>query len=94
MVQCFAPYKYCAVDKYNVIEAQVWEMGRNNIRSCAASLRSRYVLLHTTSGILRFESLEKAELLDNLMLTLKKPQDPHLIQLMITQLPTGKFFFR
>jgi len=88
MESSFAPYQ--ALDKYIPIEERVWQMGLNNVRSCASSLRNRYVLLHTTSGILRFESLEKAELSDFCGLSIQTPKDPHALQLMITQLATGK----
>ena len=47
-------------------------------------------MLHTTSGILRCESIHRAELSDFLDLMLKKKQDPHPLTLMITQLPAGK----
>jgi hypothetical protein len=47
-------------------------------------------MLHTTSGILRCESIYRGELDNFLDLTLKKKEDPHPLTLMITQLPTGK----
>ena len=88
MEASFAPY--VAVDKYEEIELTLWTSGMHNIRSAACSLRNRYVLLHTTSGVLRFESLGKADLSDYMGLTLKKAEDTHPLYMMITQLPTGK----
>jgi hypothetical protein len=84
----FAPYT--AVDKYDQLEYELWDRGRGSHRSAGTWLRHRYIMLHTTSGILRAESIYRAELSDFLELTLKKKEDPHPITLMITQLPTGK----
>jgi hypothetical protein len=50
-----------------------------------------YMLLHSTTGILRFESLEKAKLSDFLNLRVQTPTDPHPIDVMATQLSLGKF---
>ena len=46
--------------------------------------------MHTTSGILRYESLYKGELSDFLCFNVQKPEDPHEVFLMITQLAFGK----
>jgi hypothetical protein len=87
----FAPY--AAVDKYDEIEHELWMRGKQSHRSAGAWLRHRYILLHTTSGILRAESIYSAELSDFLGLTIKKFEDPHPLFLMITQLAQGKFNF-
>jgi hypothetical protein len=87
----FAPY--AAVDKYDKLEHELWDRGRVSHRSAGSWLRNRYCMLHTTSGILRCESMYRAELSDFLELTLKKKEDPHPLTLMITQLPTGKSQF-
>jgi hypothetical protein len=84
----FAPYS--AVDKYDKIEHELWMRGKSNHRSAGTWLRHRYILLHSTSGILRCESIYRAELSDFLGLTLKKKEDPHPLFLMITQLAQGK----
>ena len=84
----FDPYNI--VQKYPDIEEKLWEKGLQNTRSAVTQLRNRYVLLHTTSGILRFESLQKAELSDFLAVEVKKEQDSHALTIMVTQLATGK----
>jgi hypothetical protein len=78
------------VDKLDKLENELWDRGRGSHRSAGTWLRHRYCMLHTTSGILRCESIYHAELSDFLDLTLKKKEDPHPLTLMITQLPTGK----
>jgi hypothetical protein len=79
------------VEQYCMIEEALWQHGSQNKRSAASGLRHRYCLLHLTSGILRCESLYRAELSDFLgLLVPKKPTDPHDMWLMITQIPQGK----
>jgi hypothetical protein len=79
------------VEQYCKIEEALWQHGSQNKRSVASGLRHRYCLLHLTSGILRCESLYRAELSDFLgLLVPKKPIDPHNMWLMITQIPQGK----
>lgn len=85
----FAPYT--AIDKYGRIEQELWTRGASNFRSAGTWLRHRYILLHTTSGILRCESIYRAELSDFMGLTMKKKEDPHPLFLMITQIGQGKF---
>jgi hypothetical protein len=84
----FAPY--IAVEQYDKIEEDLWKRGDTNIRSACAWLRHRFCLLYTTSGILRCESLYRAELSDFLGLVMKKPEDVHPLYLMISQIPQGK----
>ena len=57
----------------------------------AAGLRHRYCLLHLTSGILRCESLHRAELSDFLGITIpKKDTDVHAMYVMVNQIAFGK----
>ena len=60
----FAPY--IIVKSYPKIEQLIWDDSCSSVarRSICASLRHRYCLLHLTSGILRCESLYRAELSD------------------------------
>ena len=83
----FAPY--AAVDKLDKLEHELWDRGRVSHRS-AFWLRHRYCLLHTTSGILRCESIYRAELSNFFGFNATKKEGPHPVTLMITQLPAGK----
>ena len=87
-MHAFAPFT--VIQKYNNIEEKLWANGLKNTRSAVTQLRNRYVLTHTTSGILRFESLAKAELSDFLSIEIKREEDTHPLTIMVTQLPTGK----
>ena len=89
MDKVFAPYQ--AVDRFDVIENEFWSRSSRNARSAGCWLRNRYVFLHTTAGILRCESLYRAELSDFLGVGTKKDTDVHNIYIMITQIPEGKF---
>jgi Centromere DNA-binding protein complex CBF3 subunit, domain 2 len=87
----FAPY--AAVEEYPAIESVLWEDSRVACgrRGVAAGLRHRYCLLQLTSGILRCESLYRAELSD--FLTIRPPKraiDVHPMLLMINQIMQGK----
>jgi len=85
----FSPYTI--VEEYPNIEAEMWERGNgSNSRSTFAWLRHRFCLLFSTSGILRCESLYKAELSDFLCLRMKLREDPHQLSVMIMQIPLGK----
>ena len=85
----FSPYT--VVEEYPKIEAEMWERGNGtSIRSTYAWMRHRFCLLFSTSGILRCESLFKAELSDLLSLQMKKETDPHELMVMIMQIPSGK----
>ena len=84
----FSPYT--AVTRLEDLESKTWEQGYPSVRSAAAALRNRYVFLHTTSGVLRYESLARADLSDYMSLYVEKPEDLHPIMVMITQLPFGK----
>ena len=87
----FAPY--AIVEQYGDIEEQLWVDSSNFMcaRSVNANLRHRYCMLHLTSGILRCESLYRAELSDFLGLHApKKETDIHQIFVMINQIALGK----
>lgn len=84
----FGPYQ--AVDRLPDIEQAMWEKSSLNSRSACCWLRHRFVFLYSTAGLLRCESLYKAELSDFLALTVKKETDVHPLTLMITQIPEGK----
>ena len=86
----FSPYT--VVEEYPNIEAEMWDRGNcTNTRSTFAWLRHRFCLLFSTSGILRCESLYKAELSDFLGLRMKRETDPHQLSVMIMQIASGKF---
>lgn len=85
----FGPYK--AVERYSEIEQELW------LRSTEKSkmttwLRNRFVFLYSLSGILRAESLYRAELSDFLGICVKKVEDVHPLYVMITQVPEGKIY--
>ena len=81
---------FTIVTRYPEIENKLYHQGMGNTRSAVTQLRNRYVLTHTTCGILRFESLEKACLSDFLCAYIKKEDDVHPLLVMITQVFTGK----
>ena len=86
----FAP---CAVvEKYDEIELTCWQDShQTNRRSMVSQLRHRYCLLHLTSGILRAESLHRADISDFQSLTVPKlSTDVHNIYVMVNQIPHGK----
>ena len=87
----FAPYT--VVENYDIIEDELWKDSAfcKSRRSTCTNLRHRSTLLHTTSGILRYESLYRAELSDFLCLKVpKKDTDIHPMLLMINQICLGK----
>ena len=89
MSAAFSPYTI--IDSYSDIEAELWERGSTNKRSAACALRQRYCLLHLTSGLLRCESLYRAELSDFLGLSIpKRPTDIDRMYVMVTQIPEEK----
>lgn len=86
---------YHAVDRFDDIEEEFWNRGlEKNMRKAFPYIRHRMVLLYTTSGILRCESLTKAELSDFQGLTVKKETDIDPLYLMILQIPEGEFSCR
>ncbi|KAG7371290.1 centromere DNA-binding like protein [Nitzschia inconspicua] len=87
----FAPYTI--VENYGNIEEELWQSStiRNGHRTHVSGLRHRYLFLHLTSGILRAESLYKAELSD--IIGIVPPcshEDVHRMFIMVNQLPMGK----
>ena len=86
--QDFAPYQIA--EEFPRIEAAFWERGAKCQRSAYVWLRHRFCVLFSTSGILRCESLYKAELSDFIGLRMKKTTDVHSLYLLIMQIATGK----
>ena len=86
----FAPYM--VAEHFSNIEDEIWRRGHGCHRSAFAFTKHRFCLLFSTGGILRCESIFKAELSDFVGLTIKKDTDVHEILLMIMQFSTGKFF--
>ena len=86
----FAPY--AIVERYGEIENELWQDSNcSAARSIATNLRHRYCLLHLTSGVLRCESLHRAELSDFMSLRAPmKDTDVHQMYLMINQIAFGK----
>lgn len=85
----FAPYT--VVEEFPKIEDEMWVNGYGSVRSASAWLRHHYCLLQSTSGILRCESLFKAELSDLLGVTVRHDHDPHPIYVVVMQIATGKY---
>lgn len=83
----FGPYQ--AVEKMDEIEDKMW-FKSTNLKGTGSWFRNRFIFLYTTAGILRSESLFRAELSDFLCIRIKKPEDVHPLLLMITQIPEGK----
>ena len=84
---------FTTVHRYPEIENKLFHQGMGNMRSAVTQLRNRYVLTHTTSGILRFETLEKACLSDFLCTYIRKEEDVHPLLVMITQVFTGMWLW-
>ena len=87
----FAPYMF--VERYDEIEEALWADSNKsgNPRSVACGLRHRYCLLHLTSGILRSESLHRAELSDFCGINVpSNDRDAHSMFVMVNQIPFGK----
>jgi Centromere DNA-binding protein complex CBF3 subunit, domain 2 len=86
----FAPYMM--VEHYSSIEAMMWaDADQPGNRSVCCGLRHRYCVLHLTSGILRCESIYRAEFSDFLGIYIpKQDTDVHQPYVMISQIPIGK----
>jgi hypothetical protein len=86
----FAPYMI--VEHYGDIESQMWnDANVKGSRSVNCALRHRYCMLHLTSGILRCESVYRAEFSDFLGIHVpKQDTDVHQPYLMINQIGIGK----
>lgn len=86
----FAPYMM--VEHYGAIEEMMWsDADQNGNRSICCALRHRYCVLHLTSGILRCESIYRAEFSDYLGINIpKQDTDVHQPYVMINQIAIGK----
>lgn len=86
----FAPY--LTVGKpVEALEQKLWEYAKApSFRVVLAGLRNRFCFLQTFAGILRGESLFKAELSDLLYFNLDNKCDPSPMQILILQIATGK----
>jgi Centromere DNA-binding protein complex CBF3 subunit, domain 2/Transcriptional activator of glycolytic enzymes len=87
----FAPYTF--VERFGEIEEGLWADSNKsgNHRSVTCGLRHRYCLLHLTSGILRSESLHRAELSDFCGINVpSNDRDAHPMFVMVNQIPFGK----
>ena len=87
----FAPY--AIVERYGDIEKLMWMDSQNSKgrRSVCSNLRHRACTLFLSTGILRSESLHKADVSDFFGLKPpKKENDIHDMYLMIMQIPQGK----
>ena len=80
---------FTIVHRYPDIEEKLFHHGMANMRVAVTQLQNPYVLTHTTSGILRFKTLEKACLSDFLCSIIQKEEDVHPLLVMITQVFTG-----
>ena len=86
-------YSYATVERYNDIEDALWEESAraHGPRELAAKLRHRYCATHTASGILRCESLYRAEWSDFLCITAPRTDtDVHSIDIMVNVIAEGK----
>lgn len=87
----FAPY--LIAEEFHNIEAEFWRDSQTTCgkRNICANLRHRYGFLHLTAGILRCESLHRAEFSDFLGIFLPK-QETHIhpMFIMINQITQGK----
>ena len=82
----FAPYEIA--EEFPTIEASTWSKCKCN-RSTAAWIRHRFCLLFSTNGILRCESLFRADLSDFVGLWTKLVTDVHPIYILILQIAQG-----
>lgn len=86
----FAPY--LMVGQRGNVESELWNKGvdRSSMLAVANSLRSRAIYNYTTGGILRYESLQHADLSDWQYVTTQKHDDPHPIEMQVTEMAFGK----
>ena len=88
---CFASSPYHIVSEIPNIEKECWNRGKGiSSRSQLAWLRNRFCFLYSLHGILRYESLQNAELSDCFSVGFKKERDPHMLNISVIQLATGK----
>jgi len=83
---------YGAVDQVQQIEDAFFAEGLStNARKTFSSLRNRFIFLMTTQGILRGESLFKAELSDFFGVSVfREHLDAHPLYIVVCQIATGK----
>jgi hypothetical protein len=81
---------YQGVTEIPRMEQLMFDKGADCIRSAHAWSRHRFIFLATTCGILRYESLDKAELSDTLTVEVQNASDPHPLTIAIMQIATGK----
>lgn len=84
---------YTMVDHYGDIEEELWRLCHDSStdRSSFANLRNRYQFLHLTSGVLRAETLYKAELSDFWgVWSQDKNYDIHRMYKMVNKITEGK----
>ena len=83
---------YAIVERYGEIEETLWkESTSSNRRSRVKDFRHRYCVLHLTSGLLRTESLHRAELSDFQGFFIPKlDHDVHAPYVMVNQIVKGK----
>ena len=73
------------------IEMYMWSRAVNvNSRVVFSALRDGYTMKQTTQGILRGESLEKADLSDCFGLKIQTEEDHHPLHIDVLQVATGK----
>ena len=85
---------YQAVGEVDRIEEALWNRGLGrNPRSQMAWLRNRFCFLFTFRGVLRAESLWKAELSDFVLFEMQLERDPHPLEMMLMQIAQGKSLF-
>jgi hypothetical protein len=86
----FSPY--LVADKYGDIKERLWVDALGGCwRAVVSNLRHRSCLLYLTSGVLRCESLHRADLSDFLWLRVpQREHDIHPMNIMINQIPKGK----
>jgi hypothetical protein len=87
----FAPYTI--VESYPAIEQELWNDCVKAVgpRQIACQLRHRYCAQHTATGILRAESLYRAEWSDFIIIQPPRLEsDVHPIQIMVNQVSQGK----
>ena len=80
-----------SIHKFALIEKAFFQNGITRCKkTCHSALRDRFFFLASNMGLLRGESLVKAELSDFLQVVHKGRNDPHPLFILILQIATGK----
>lgn len=88
----FSPYS--CVEDVTHIESELWNLGQDgNQKIGYASIRNRFVFLFTLSGILRCESVYRAEWCHMFNVIISPPSDPHDMNVMFLQMEDGTLYF-